>query len=220
MASLGRLSAGVAHEINNPMTSILVFSTMIQDKIGPDHADYRKIATIVKETLRCREIVDRLLTFSRQDEPRKEKKNVNKILEGAVELLENQAIFQNIEVHLRLAEDLPEVSIDANQIQQVFFNILINASDAMPAGGGIYIRTYFEPFLEGRYVICEIKDTGEGIPEEHISSLFDPFFSTKAKGTGLGLSICYGIIKRHGGKIGVESEPGAGITFTIKLPLT
>jgi len=118
-----------------------------------------------------------------------------------------------------LRKDLPQVSIDANQIQQVIVNILINAADAMPDGGDLKIRSCLAPLAEGRYVVCDFEDTGEGIPEENIPQLFDPFFSTKEKGTGLGLSICYGIIQRHGGKIEVKSKKGKGSVFTIQLPL-
>jgi two-component system, NtrC family, sensor kinase len=219
MASLGRLSAGVAHEINNPLTSILVFSTILRDKLDAGHADYRKVSTIVNETIRCREIVDRLLAFSRQDEPRKEKRQINQVINRSLELLKNQALFQNIRVDLRLSRDLPEVSIDVNQIQQVFVNILINAADAMPRGGDLAIRSYVASLPEGRVVVCEFSDTGRGIPEEDIPRLFDPFFSTKDKGTGLGLSICYGIIQRHGGKIEVRSKKDQGSLFTVQLPL-
>jgi len=219
MASLGRLSAGVAHEINNPLTSILVFSSILRDKLDVDHGDYKKVSTIVNETIRCREIVERLLTFSRQDEPKKEDQDINQIIGKSLELLKNQAIFQNIRIHQHLRKDLPQVSIDVNQIQQVIVNILINAADAMPAGGDLRIRSYLAPLAEGRYVVCDFEDTGEGIPEENIPQLFDPFFSTKEKGTGLGLSICYGIIQRHGGKIEVKSKKGKGSVFTIRLPL-
>jgi len=218
MASLGRLSAGVAHEINNPLTSILVFSSILRDKLNPDHVDYKKVSTIVNETIRCREIVERLLEFSRQDKPKKVNQNINEIVEKAVGLLRNQAIFQNVRVQLRLGRNLPQISIDPNQIQQVFFNILINAADAMRGGGDLFIRTYSGPLAEGKYVVCEFEDTGEGIPAENLPRLFDPFFSTKAKGTGLGLSICYSILQRHDGKIEVQSRRGKGSTFTVKLP--
>jgi len=218
MASLGRLSAGVAHEINNPLTSILVFSTILRDNLNADHPDYKKISTMVNETIRCREIVERLLAFSRQDKPKKEKQGINRVIGEALELLKNQAIFQNIRVHLKTGIELPELSIDANQIQQVFFNILINAADAMPEGGDLTIRSFLGPRKEGKYIVCEFQDTGKGIPEGDLPRLFEPFFSTKAKGTGLGLSICYGIIQRHEGRIEVKSIKGKGSTFTIKLP--
>jgi two-component system NtrC family sensor kinase len=219
MASLGRLSAGVAHEINNPLTSILVFSSILRDKLDAGHADYKKVTTIVNETIRCREIVERLLAFSRQDEPRKVRQDINQVIRRSLELLENQAIFQNIRVHRSLRENLPEVSVDSNQMQQVFVNILINAADAMPEGGDLTIRSYAAPLTEGRFVVCEFEDTGKGIPAEDIPRLFDPFFSTKEKGTGLGLSICYGIIRRHGGKIEVKSKEDQGSLFAIHLPL-
>jgi two-component system NtrC family sensor kinase len=219
MASLGRLSAGVAHEINNPLTSILIFSSILRDKVDVSHPDYKKISTIVNETIRCRGIVERLLAFSRQDEPRKEKQDVNGVIRQSLELLKNQAIFQNIRIHERLRKDLPEVSIDANMMQQVFVNILINAADAMPEGGDLTIQSRRAPAAAGRYVVVEFADTGKGIPAEDIPRLFDPFFSTKEKGTGLGLSICYGIVRRHGGKIDVKSAKDQGSVFTIQLPL-
>ena len=220
MASLGRLAAGVAHEINNPLTSILVFSSILRDKTPEDHFDAKKIKTIVTETIRCREIVDRLLAFSRQDEPRKEDRQINEVIESTFDLLKNQSLFQNIDVRLQLGKNLPLVSIDPNQIQQVFFNIMVNAADAMPEGGTLTIRSHHAPYSsDSDYVICEVEDTGKGIAPEDIPRLFDPFFTTKEKGTGLGLSICHGIIRRHEGSIEVKSNKGKGSIFRIQLPL-
>jgi len=215
MASLGRLAAGVAHEINNPLTSILLFSSVLLDSLTPDHGDYKKIAAIVNETIRTREIVQGLLEFSRQDQPKKAKQNFNDVVEKAISLVKNQAAFQNIEMHLDLDAHLPEVSLDANQIQQVILNILINAADAMPDGGDIFVRSRAAP----PFIVCTFEDTGKGIPEQDIPRLFDPFFTTKEKGTGLGLSICYSIIQRHGGKIEVASKEHKGTMFTIRLPI-
>jgi two-component system NtrC family sensor kinase len=141
------------------------------------------------------------------------------VINRSWELLKNQAIFQNIRIHQNLRKDLPEISVDTNQMQQVFVNILINAADAMPEGGDLTIRSRLAPPAEGGRVVLEFEDTGKGIPAEDIPRLFDPFFSTKEKGTGLGLSICYGIIRRHGGKIEARSSEDRGSVFVIELPV-
>jgi two-component system NtrC family sensor kinase len=218
LASIGRLAAGLAHEINNPLTSVLTFSSMLLRKA--EERAKEKLEIIVKETTRCREIVRGLLNFARQNEPRKEMCDVNRIIEGALTLTKNHLRISGnmISVEKELG-DLPGAHLDPDQILEVFVNILINAVDAMPQGGTLRVTTRkleAEPSVEIR-----ITDSGHGIAPENLDKIFDPFFTTKEaeKGTGLGLAVCHGIVERHNGTIDVESEVGKGTTFIIKLPL-
>jgi len=218
LASIGRLAAGIAHEINNPLTSVLTFSSLLLRKA--EEGQREKLEIIVKETTRCREIVRGLLNFARQSEPKKELCEVNRIIEAALSLTKNQLKVseKKISVETELG-DLPSVHIDPNQMLEVFVNIIINAVDAMPQGGTIRVhsaRLKSEPFIEIRF-----SDTGCGIPKENLEKIFDPFFTTKeaGKGTGLGLAVIYGIVERHNGSIDVESEVGKGTTFIVKLPI-
>ena len=219
LASIGRLAAGIAHEINNPLTSVLTFSSLLLRKA--EDWQRERLEIIVKETTRCREIVRGLLDFARQSEPQKELTDVNRIIEAALTLTKNQlakASEKKILVEKELG-DLPTIQVDPNQILEVFVNILINAVDAMPQRGTLKVmsrKLEFEPFMEIRFT-----DTGCGIPPENLTKIFDPFFTTKevGKGTGLGLAVSHGVIERHNGTIDVESEVGQGTTFIIKLPL-
>ncbi len=218
MASLGRLAAGVAHEINNPLSGVLMFASMVLEELPENDPHREDLQHIVKETLRCKEIVKSLLEFSRQSEIKIEPVDVNAIVEGELKFLEKQAIFANVKIVKQLNPAIPKVRGNSSQLKQVFMNIMVNAADAMPNGGTLTIRTYASPDLKKVYV--EFSDTGVGIPKENINKIFDPFFTTKpvGKGTGLGLSTSYGIIKSHKGNIEVESEVGKGTTFRIELP--
>ena len=216
LASIGRLAAGIAHEINNPLTTILTFSSLLLRKAEVTQKE--KLETIIKETTRCREIIKGLLNFARQNEPVKEVCSVNDIIENAVSLTRNQLkVHENKITVEKELENIPSISIDPNQMLEVFINIIINAIDAMPKGGTLKIMTRRE---DGRIEI-KFVDTGHGIIKEHLDQVFDPFFTTKeaGKGTGLGLAVTYGIIERHNGMIDVESEVGKGTTFVIKLPV-
>jgi two-component system, NtrC family, sensor kinase len=216
LASLGKLAAGVAHEINNPLTGILMFASLTAKNPSLEPAVKSDLDTIIAETQRCAQIVKGLLDFSRESVPQKKPASINGIMDATLALIENQSRFQNITIVREYGTDLPSVSVDPNQIEQVFVNMLLNAGDAMPAGGKIIIKT------DGRenQVRIIISDTGIGISEENLAKIFDPFFTTKAsKGTGLGLSVSYGIIESHGGKIEVESTIGIGTTVTIALPI-
>ncbi|BCR06654.1 two-component sensor histidine kinase [Desulfuromonas versatilis] len=218
LASLGELVAGIAHEINNPLTGILMFASMIQndERVDPSLQDDMEI--IVRETQRCANIVRELLDFSRESVPQKKLESVTRIMEKTLALVRHQPAFHDIEILQNYGGPLPEVMVDPNQIEQVFMNILINASQAMPTGGTLSISTRLHP--DGEFVTTRISDTGCGIPPEHLERIFDPFFTTKGhKGTGLGLSVSYGIVENHGGQIDIESEPGRGTTFSIQLPL-
>ncbi len=218
LASLGRLAAGVAHEINNPLTGVLTYSHLLLKKTPSGNPDREDLEVIVRETTRCRQIVKELLDFARETKSQRKPSDLNKVIRDTISLVENQVSFQRVKIHARLGRDLPEIPIDANEVQQVFTNLALNAAEAMPDGGVITITTSLDG--DGEFVRAEVSDTGMGIPEENLSKIFDPFFTTKeaGAGTGLGLSVTYGIIQRHDGTIEVTSEVGKGTTFTIRLP--
>jgi two-component system, NtrC family, sensor kinase len=218
LASLGEVVAGIAHEINNPLTGILVFSSLIHSNPRLDETLKNDIETVIRETKRCATIVKGLLEFARCSTPQKGLASVNAVSETALSLIEHQILFQDITVIREYADDLPELLLDPNQIEQVFINIFLNAAQAMHGEGTLKVRSWVDP--EQGFVFLTVTDNGCGIPEAHLSKVFDPFFSTKEnKGTGLGLSVSYGIIQEHGGAIEVQSEVGDGTTFTIRLPL-
>jgi two-component system NtrC family sensor kinase len=218
LASIGRLAAGVAHEINNPLTSVLTFSSLLLKKAEDGQKD--KLEIIVKETTRCREIVRNLLNFARQGEPKKQECSINQVVESALSLAKNQLkVTENsITVKKELGE-LPLLRLDPNQMLEVFINIIINAVDAMAEGGELGIKTGLTE--DAKAIEIKISDTGYGIAKENLEKVFDPFFTTKevGKGTGLGLAVTYGIIDGHNGSIDVESEVGKGTMFLIRLPL-
>ncbi|MBM4278522.1 MAG: two-component sensor histidine kinase, partial [Deltaproteobacteria bacterium] len=203
---------------NNPLTGVLTFSSLMLKKTDENHPWKKDLENIVQQTTRCRNIVRALLDFARQRKPDKKEWDIHALLDRTLTFVENQARFQNIKIVKDFKLDLPMISIDADQIQQVFMNIVINAADAMGTEGGtLSIRTDFNNGIAE----ISIADTGCGMSKEHLSKLFTPFFTTKetGKGTGLGLAISYGIVQTHGGEIDVESEPGKGSTFRIKLPI-
>lgn len=214
--SLGRLSAGVAHEINNPLTTILTTSMLIQEEFHPNDSIYKEMQLITDETLRCRNIVKSLLDFARQTKPTKKLCNINAVVIESLVLTKKQATFKDVSITQDLYEGIPNVSVDKDQIQQVLINLTINAIEATDPGGSIKISTAHLSLDETIEIV--VKDTGEGIPEENINTIFDPFFTTKESGTGLGLAITHGILEQHGGSINVKSKPGSGTTFKIRLP--
>jgi two-component system, NtrC family, sensor kinase len=219
LASLGELVAGIAHEINNPLTGILVFTSLLGSDPKLDPSLRSDLDTIIRETERCATIVRGLLEFSRESIPRKTWSSLNSIMDAALTLVKHQSLFQNIDIETEYRQDLPNVLVDPNQVEQVFMNILLNAGQAMPGEGKLTIRSGISK--GGAQVFVTITDTGHGIPEENISRIFDPFFTTKEnRGTGLGLSVSYGIINNHGGTIEVQSRAGHGTSFTVKLPVT
>ena len=218
MAAIGELAAGVAHEINNPLTGVLTFSSLMLKKVDENHPWKKDLENIVQQTTRCRNIVRGLLDFARQRKPDKKEWDIHALIEQTLTLVEKQTPFQNIKINKEFKTGIPMLYIDADQIQQVFMNILLNAADAMTENGGtLTIQTD----LKDGMAKVSFTDTGCGIPKEHLSKLFDPFFTTKqtGKGTGLGLAISYGIIQSHSGDIEVESEVGKGSTFRVKLPI-
>ena len=217
LSALGRMAAGIAHEINNPLSGILLYSTNLRKK-APEHSPLQEgLDIIVQETIRCRGIIQDLLEFARDREPRKVEANLNHIIEKALNLLENEFSLKHITIRRDLCAKMPDSLVDANQIQQVVVNLLVNATEAIAGTGVITIRTSTLP--EQKRVIIEIEDTGCGIPEDSLPKIFEPFFSTKSKGTGLGLAVSYGIVRNHHGDMQVFSQPGEGTRFVIQLPL-
>ena len=217
LAMVGQLAAGVAHEINNPLGSILIYSHLLLEDLGQEDPRKGNIEKIVNQATRCKKIVKGLLDFSRQTEPEMILSNINTIVKEVLSLVERQVMFHNIKVLKKLSPDLPTIMLDKNQIQQVLMNIILNAVEAMDGQGKLTVETYSEQ----EYLKTRFTDTGSGISEENMKKLFQPFFTTKetGHGTGLGLSISYGIIRKHNGKINVSSEIGKGSTFTIILPI-
>ncbi len=219
MASLGKLAAGIAHEINNPLGGILIYASLMMEDLPEDDPKRQDLARIVQEAGRCKEIVKSLLEFARQTEPKKEPTDINRAINDGLFFLVNQALFHNIRIVKNLDPFLPFVRGNAGQLKQVFMNIIVNAAEAMHGNGTLTITTSASP--DGKTVAIEFTDTGEGIPEENLSKIFDPFFTTKdvGKGTGLGLATSYGIIQDHGGTITVKSKVGLGTSFIIELPV-
>jgi PAS domain S-box-containing protein len=217
MASLGKMAAGIAHEINNPLGGILIYSSLMMEDLPAEDPKRGDLARIVQEAGRCKEIVKSLLEFARQTEPKMEPTDINRAITEGLFFLEHQALFHNIQIVKRLGPDLPLSIGNAGQLKQVFMNIIVNAAEAIHGSGTLTITT--SPAPDRKSVLVEFTDTGEGIPEENLNRIFDPFFTTKdiGKGTGLGLATSYGIVEEHGGKIRVKSKVGEGTTFTIEL---
>jgi len=219
IASMGRLAAGVAHEINNPLAGILIYADLLMKEIGHNPQWSQDLEEIITQTLRCKQIVTRLLEFSRQPLGQRLFFNVNQIIDRCEDLLAHQSLFHNIRFIRSLQSDLPEVLGDPGQIQQVFTNLIINAANAMGEKGEIKISSRFAP--DTQEVILKFADTGPGIPAEIMDKIFEPFFTTKrlGEGTGLGLSVAYGIVQQHGGTIAAENTPEGGAVFVVALPL-
>ncbi len=219
LASLGKLAAGIAHEINNPLGGILIYSHLLLEDADRNSPYYERLEKIVKETTRCKNIVKGLLQFARPKEPETTLTHVNDVIDKALSLLESQAIFQNITINREYSSSIPRIIADNTQLQQVFINIILNAADAMEGKGTLTLKTDLDE--NGQYIDIFITDTGHGIKEEDMNRLFEPFFTTKeiGSGTGLGLAICYSIIQKHKGTIEVQSQVGKGTTFTVKLPI-
>ena len=220
LVALGELAAGTAHELNNPLTSVIGFSQLLLDKNIPD--DIREDVKLIHEQAqRAANVTKNLLTFARKHTPIKQRCQINKLIEDTLKLRAYELKANNIEVVKQLAPDLPEVMADAFQMQQVFFNIIINAEYFMIEAHKRGTLTITTKKLDNT-VLISFADDGPGIPPENLRCIFDPFFTTKepGKGTGLGLSICHGTVTEHGGQIYAESEPGRGATFFIELPIT
>jgi two-component system NtrC family sensor kinase len=217
MGSLGKLAAGVAHEINNPLGGILIYANLLLEETPAEDPRWANLKHIVDQTMRCKDIVKELLDFSRQTKHRWVQCNINQSLEQIIGLLGKQALFHDIQIIKEIDPLLTPIVADPGQLNQVFINLMTNAVDAMNGKGTLTVRTYSIP-EEGKIGV-EIADTGCGIPAENLPRIFDPFFTTKDKGTGLGLSTVYGIIGEHGGSIEVRSKTGQGTAFILRLPV-
>jgi two-component system NtrC family sensor kinase len=216
LASVGRLAAGVAHEINNPLTGILTYAETLRDDVDP--SQQADIDAIIAETLRCREIVRRLLGFARRRPPTKRPTDLNEIVERVVHSLERQKTFASTILRTQPARGLPTAMLDGNQIHQVLANLLLNAAQAMPEGGIVTVTT--ETSDDRKTVYLHVSDTGTGVPPEVRPHIFDPFFTTKSSGTGLGLPVVWGIVQQHRGRLSFVTESGHGTTFSVELPVT
>ena len=217
LASIGRLSAGVAHEINNPLTTILTTAMLIQEDLEAGDPVYKELDTIAGEAMRCRRIVSSLLDFARQKKPRKELNDINKTVEETMVLLNKQAAFKDVQLQKHLGRDLPPIQFDKGQIQQAMINLALNAIEAVGKGGRVDFATHYLP--ENRLIEIAVSDDGPGIPTDIIDRIIDPFFTTKETGNGLGLAITHGIVEQHGGNLDVISAPGHGTCFFIRLPI-
>jgi two-component system NtrC family sensor kinase len=220
LASIGRLAASVAHELNNPLGSILLYNNLTLEDIKEENETKENIRKSIQETLRARDIIKGLLEFARPKNLEIKLTDINEIVNKTLDLLtSNKALFSNIILNTDLySGSLPSL-VDSSQIQQVITNLMINALEAVKEKGSISVKTRLSE--DGKMILISISDTGCGIPEENIKKLFEPFFSTKADkgGTGLGLAVSYSILTRHKGKIEVQSQAGKGSTFTAKLPV-
>ena len=217
LASLGKMAAGVAHEVNNPLTSILINACLLLETRKPGDPEHESLTLIAEETSRCAQIVRGLLEFARQTPSQTAHADINEIVERTAQLLDKQASVRNITILKDLDRALPAIDLDRSKMQQVFSNLIINAIEAMPSGGTLRIVSCLGG--DARSLEVRFADTGVGIPAENLHKIFDPFFTTKSFGTGLGLAVSYGIIQRQGGTIEVESEVGRGTVFKVKLPL-
>jgi signal transduction histidine kinase len=216
MASIGLLAAGVAHEVNTPLTGISSYTQMLRAQVEAADPRAALLEKIEKQTFRAAKIINNLLNFSRSGGAEVGTLEVNKVVLDVLSLIEHQLEGANIKVRRELAPGLPPVRGNENRLQQVFFNLVLNARDAMPRGGWLTLMTH----ADDDAVVVEVRDTGEGIRREDIKRIYDPFYTTKGigRGTGLGLAVSYGIVQEHGGAIFVDSVPGKGTTFTVTLP--
>lgn len=217
LAMLGQLAAGVAHELNNPLGSIVMYAHLLMEKMDRDDPRRESLAKVIRQATRSQRIVRGLLDFARQSHPHVERADMNAVLEGVLSGLERDVRFKNVRVVRDFAPDLPQVGVDVSQMEQVVTNICLNAAEAMKGSGTLTVGTR----LSGGFVEVTFSDTGPGIPPEHIDRIFEPFFTTKeaGHGTGLGLAVSYGIVERHGGSISAASPPGGGAVFTVRIPV-
>ncbi|MDH3973456.1 MAG: ATP-binding protein [Deltaproteobacteria bacterium] len=220
LASIGELAANVAHEINNPMTAVLGYASLILEDLDENSSVYTDLKVIEKESYRIKGIIRNLLDFSRQRKINKKASNINAIIKESIALISHMATTSNILIELNLEEKLPLVEVDENQMKQVFLNLMGNAVHAMDDGGELKIKTEVLCDKANKNVLISFKDNGCGIPKAFVDKVFDPFFSSKGEaGTGLGLSVSYGIVKNHGGRLTLKSEEGKGSEFSVLLPV-
>lgn len=221
LAAVGEMAAGVAHELNNPLTTVTGFAELILETMSKDSTEYEDMTLILQEAHRVRSVVRQLLDFTRQSEILRVHLDINEVLSAVLGLVSHQAQTSKVEVRIAFWDGLPMVRVDRNQMQQVFLNLIINAIQAMPDGGRLIIQTEVEKQDDKEWIVVKIMDSGQGIKKEFLDQIFEPFFTTKpsGEGTGLGLSVSFGIVSDHGGVIEVEGEEGKGSTFVVRLPV-
>jgi signal transduction histidine kinase len=221
LAAVGEMAAGIAHELNNPLTSVTGFAELALEAIPQESETYQDLEMVMREARRARDVVRRLLDFARQSESTRARASMNEIVQDIVALTKHLLHTNGVELKLDLETDLPWALMDSNQMKQVLLNLVHNALQAMPAGGEIKIMTRFASRNGRDWVMVSVKDTGIGIAPADQSRIFEPFYTTRggSGGTGLGLSVTYGIVTDHGGQIEVESQPGMGAKFTVWIPL-
>lgn len=221
LTAIGQLAAGVAHELNNPLSVILGYAQSLSHHLGDHDSLLAALKTIEREALRCKRLVQDLLNFSRLPKPGKVMEDIVQVLEGALTLVETQARIQHVELLRDFTQTLPSVYIDRHRVQQLMINLCTNAMDAMPKGGKLSVRAALvSDTSQAAFIEIAISDTGTGIPQDIRERIFEPFFTTKerGKGTGLGLSLVREVVKEHQGGLEVLSEENRGTTFTIRLP--
>jgi two-component system sensor histidine kinase HydH len=218
LASVGRLAAGVAHEIRNPLSSIKGFATYFKERYQAMPEDQQNADIMIQEVNRLNRVVSQLLEFSRPVTVSHERTSLKDLLDDSLKLIERQAKEKKINVHMPNSDETRDVFIDADRIKQVLLNLYLNAIEAMPTGGEL--RVDFSEYGESGGLEIQISDSGQGIENKDLPKIFDPYYSTKSSGTGLGLAIAYNIIEAMGGKIGVKSQPDQGTTFFIIIPNT
>ncbi len=221
LAAVGEMAAGIAHELNNPLTTVIGFSELIFNDLKPKAPYYQEMEMVLREARRASGVVRRLLDFSRQGERVRARADLNEIIYDVIALTQHLLRSNGVTLSMALDGELPWVSVDSNQIKQVLLNLIHNALQAMPNGGDLQVSTYLAIKDEKKWAVMSVRDTGVGIKPAEIERVFEPFFTTKANsgGTGLGLSVTYGIVTDHGGTIEVESKLGKGSTFSVWLPL-
>jgi signal transduction histidine kinase len=215
MSSLGRMAAGIAHEINNPLAGILLYSSNMRKKVPADSQLAENLQIIIQETQRCKAIIQGLLEFSRDNEPETDAVDINDVIETSLNIIENEFHLKHVQIVKQLAKNMIKTLADKNQMKQVFINMLLNALQAVEENGRVTVTSRVNH--QRRTILVEVLDNGCGISSDNLKKIFDPFFSTKANGTGLGLSVSYGIVKNHGGDILAYSEPQKGSRFVVEL---
>ncbi|MBP8165039.1 MAG: GHKL domain-containing protein, partial [Anaerolineales bacterium] len=221
LAAVGEMAAGIAHELNNPLTTVTGFSELVLQEL-PENSTHRdELNMVLHEARRASDVVRRLLDFSRQGERVRTRSDINEVVNDVIALTRHLIQTNNVNLMIDLNENLPWVSIDRNQMKQVLLNLIHNALQAMPKGGEMKVSTSISANDEHDWVVMSVKDSGVGIKPSDQERIFEPFFTTKGDrgGTGLGLSVTYGIVTDHGGTIDIASEPDKGSTFTVWLPI-
>jgi len=220
LAAVGEMAAGIAHELNNPLTTVTGFTELVLDELPDDSVFRVDLGLVLKEARRARDVVRRLLDFSRSSESERTRADLNELLDDVLSLTNHLMRTSGVQLDVSLGNKLPWVIVDRNQMKQVFLNLFHNALQAMPTGGRLVVKTGKRQKDGRKWVTTTIADTGDGISEEDRERIFEPFFTTRSEegGTGLGLSVTYGIVSDHGGEIDVESELGKGTNFIVRLP--